>query len=59
MEIMFSVSICCCCNEPTRKWILEDVCYSMCVNSDCIAQDICRRDIANSNNFKIIANINI
>ena len=49
-----SKSLCLYCYKEMRKWISEDICYSMCVNIDCENNGtVAERDIQNINNFKM------
>ena len=49
----FSKSFCLYCSKEMRKWISDNLCYSMCINIDCKNNGIAERDIQNVNDFKI------
>ena len=54
----FSKSFCLYCGKEMRKWISEDICYSMCINF-CENNGIAEKDIQNIDNFKIEMEIKI
>lgn len=54
----FSKGFCLYCGKEMRKWISEDICYSMCINF-CENNGIAEKDIQNIDNFKIEMEIKI